>query len=78
MITNMPADIYEKVIHANEKNIALWKNRSQSYDMLTGLIPLMEKILGYFKEDVNLDLKEFEKIHKNVEKINYSNFAHKF
>ena len=30
----------------------------------------MEKILGYFKEDVNLDLKEFEKIHKNVEKIN--------
>lgn len=72
MITNMPTDIYEKVIHANEKNIALWKNRSQSYDMLTGLIPLMEKILGYFKEDVNLDLKEFEKIHKNVEKINYS------
>ena len=68
----MLADIYKKVIKANEKNIELWKNRSRSYDILTGLIPLMEKILGYFNSDVKLAVEEFEKIHTNVERINYS------
>lgn len=65
----IPKEVQEKVRKANEEVIRSYELKNKYYQLVTGMLPVMDKIMVYFTEDSILSEDILEDLLKKAEEI---------
>lgn len=65
----IPKEVQEKVQKSNKEVIRIYELKSKYYQLLRGMLPVMDKIMVYFTTGGNLPEDTMRKLLKNVEQI---------
>lgn len=66
----IPKEIQERVQKTNQEVITMYELKNKYYQLLTGLLPVMDKIMVYFTNSDMLSEDILENLLKKVEEIN--------